>query len=73
MFQVIRGAQVVATFDVPGSIPSALESNTVGLPFDFRTDAAGVGVVLPMDITPAPEATKQPLGFFQVTSIWKTN
>ena len=73
VFQVIRGAQVVATFDVPGSIPSALESNTVGLPFDFRTDAAGVGVVLPMDITPAPEATKQPLGFFQVTSIWKTN
>jgi hypothetical protein len=73
VFQVIRGAQVVATFDVPGFVPSALESNTVGLPFDFRTDAAGVGVVLPMDITPSPEATKQPLGFFQVSSIWKTN
>jgi hypothetical protein len=73
VFQVIRGAQVVATFDVPGFVPSALESNTMGLPFDFRTDAAGVGVVLPMDITPSPEATKQPLGFFQVSSIWKTN
>jgi hypothetical protein len=45
----------------------------MGLPFDLRTDAAGVGVVLPMDITPSPEATKQPLGFFQVSSIWKTN
>jgi len=73
VFQVIRGARVATSFDVPGFLPASLETNTTGPPFDFRTDAAGVGVVLPLDITPSPDATKQPLGFFQATSLWKAN
>jgi hypothetical protein len=59
VFDVIRRGEVVARFHVAGFLPRDFN-------YDFRAGAAGVSIVLPLDVTPSVGPTKQPLGFYLV-------
>jgi hypothetical protein len=66
VFEIVSHGAVATRAQVLGYVPDDVDGSHLVMPLSFRAGPAGVGVVLPLDTTPSPGPTKQPVGFYHV-------